>query len=152
MPLSLKQQLIVLLQKDEDGICEAWSARLAENAILAGVKMTDGAASPVRVLVRDVVRVLEGKLPAAKTPSGTPRAGPLDGWQIGLCQGIEAILTGEVVVRGWVRAYLDATDSECLELYEQISRAFHQLIRYYAVRYCKSCRAGLVATAEEEKS
>jgi hypothetical protein len=38
MALSLKEQLIGLLQKDEDGICEAWRARLDENAILVFAK------------------------------------------------------------------------------------------------------------------
>ena len=141
-----KAQLITLLKRDEADICDAWRHRLSETALLAGSRLVDRTSNPVRPLVRDLARVLEGDRPDAPYVPGTEGLRdrePLGAWRISLCQCVEVFLTGEVVVRRWARTHLDANDSEFLELFELLNRATHELLRFYSLRYCENCRAAL---------
>ena len=144
----MKARLIALLQRDEDAISDAWRLRLSETAYFAALKVVNPASNPVRPLLRDLVHVLEGHLPAAQTLpgiKGARRFEPLGLWRISLAQCIEVFLTGEVVVRRWARTHLDATDGEFLELFEALNRATHELLRFHALHYCEDCRAAPAA-------
>jgi hypothetical protein len=142
----VKAQFIALLKKDESNICDAWRYRLSETALLAGSQLTDRPSNPIRPLLRDLVRMLEGEpLAASNLPGikGLYEEKPVSAWRISLCQCVEVFLTGEVVIRSWTRTHLDATDGEFLELFELLNRATHELLRFYTLRYCENCRAGL---------
>lgn len=145
---AMKTRLVALLRDQEDAIGYAWTKRLADAAQLASRKLAAGPVSPVRQLIRDLIDALEGKLTDLEPESiqeARQRLGPVLEWRINLCQAVEVLLTGEVVVRFWVRAHLDADETEQLELFEEINRAFHQLLRLYTLRYCDHCHARLTA-------
>ncbi|NQU12315.1 hypothetical protein HQ590_16080 [bacterium] len=142
----MRARLVALLREQEDAICYAWTQRLADAAQLASRKLAAGPVSPVHQLVRDLVDALEGRLTDLEPESieaARQRLGPVLEWRINLCQAVEVLLTGEVVVRFWVRAHLDVDATEQLELFEEINRAFHELLRLYTLRYCDHCHARL---------
>jgi hypothetical protein len=113
---------------------------LSEDTVLASLNLAEAPREPLNLLLRDVVRIIEGKLPAQLPASQSLcRLGPMSEWKLTLCQGIEVFLVGESVVRRWVHAHLDAAPDEWFNAFEQLNRAFHQLIRYYVLRYCDSC-------------
>lgn len=137
---TIKKQLIDLLRCDEEQLCAGWIRRLSEDTVLASLNLSEAPREPLNLLLRDVVRVIEGKLPAQPPATQSVcRLGPMSEWKLTLCQGIEVFLVGESVVRRWVHARLDAAPEEWFDAYEQLNRAFHQLIRYYVLRYCDSC-------------
>ena len=137
---TIKKQLIDLLRCDEEQLCAGWIRRLSEDTVLASLNLSEAPREPLNLLLRDVVRIIEGKLPAQPPASQSVcRLGPMSEWKLTLCQGIEVFLVGESVVRRWVHARLDAAPEEWFDAYEQLNRAFHQLIRYYVLRYCDSC-------------
>ena len=137
---TIKKQLIDLLRCDEEQLCAGWIRRLSEDTVLASLNIAEAPREPLNLLLRDVVRIIEGKLPAQPPASQSVcRLGPMSEWKLTLCQGIEVFLVGESVVRRWVHARLDAAPEEWFDAYEQLNRAFHQLIRYYVLRYCDSC-------------
>ena len=145
---SVKPQLIALLREQEDAICYAWTQRLGEAAQLAGRKLAPGPTSPLHRIVRDLVDALAGKLTDLEPEpidQVRQRLGPALEWRVNLCQAVEVLLTGEVVVRFWARAHLDADDAQLLDLFEEVNRAFHQLLRLYTLRYCDHCHARLTA-------
>jgi hypothetical protein len=111
---------------------------------LAAHKLQPGVAIPTRSLLAEVVQLLRARTPVVR-PETTQlllnRLGPAAAWRINLCQAVDVLLTGEVVVRYWARAYLDASGDELLALFESINRIFHELIRDYALRYCDQCHA-----------
>ena len=140
----MKQQLAALLEANRDAVCDAWTGRLSDPAQLAASVLQPGASVPVRPLLAEVVRRLRG--PDTATPHDVsaellPATEPAAGWRINLCQALEVLLTGEVVVRYWARAHLDLSEADALTLFEQVNRVFHQLLRDYALRYCEHCRA-----------
>jgi len=142
----VKTQLIGMLKREEDRICEAWTDRLSDTALLASKKLIRRPTSTVRLLLHDVVRILENHPPVShETLSAEEhdRRGPAPDWRISLCQALEVLLTGEVVVRAWSLSHLDATEREQLETFEEINRVFHQLIRLHALHYCENCRSTL---------
>jgi hypothetical protein len=108
--------------------------------------MSGPALTPVRVLLRDLVRGLEGKPPrrGEEPPSVTrlPFNGMLN-WQVNLTYAVEVLLTGEVVIRKWVYIQLDPSDQQQVELFEQINHGFHELLRAYTLQYCQTCHATL---------
>jgi hypothetical protein len=132
----VKKQLIELLQRDEAPICSGWLRRLNENTVLTGINLKESASESLRLLLRDLVRVIEGKLPAADCAR---RFGALAENQLTLCQNIEIFLVGHGVVVRWVHSQLAVPPEEWFDLFEQLRRAFHQLSRYYVLRYCGSC-------------
>jgi len=138
----IKKQIVELLQRDEIPICSGWLRRLNENAVLTGINLKESATEPLRLLLHDLVRVIEGKLPAAEAPPAVDcarRFGALAESQLTLCQNIEVLLVGQGVVVRWAHAHLGAPPEESFDVFEQLRRAFHQLERYYALRYCGSC-------------
>ena len=140
----MNEKLINLLEDQQKAIARAWHERLAEPAELAAHKLEPGRRQPVESLLGEVIQLLRGESLDLAQPRVNllyEELGPLAEWRINLCQGIEVLLTGEVVVRGWVRCYLDADDSEMVELVEEINRVFHQLIRVYSLQYCDQCDA-----------
>jgi hypothetical protein len=140
----VNEKLAELLGRQEKAICEAWTERLAEPARLAADKLQPGRRQPVQPLLREAVHLLEGGSLDLQEPDVDllrGQLGPLAEWRINLCQGIEVLLTGEVVVRRWARCYLDMDDRETVEMVEEINRVFHQLIRVYCLQYCDRCDA-----------
>lgn len=138
----MKEQLISVLRRDEEKIAEAWQQRLDDLTYRAAMKTTDEPAQPLRLLLRDLVRVLDGKLPATQPfTAGERQYEILNVWRINLCQSVEVFLVGETVVRRWVRRHVNATDSQFLEMFELLNAATHQLVRLYSLRYCENCRA-----------
>ena len=137
---TIKKQLIELLSRDEEQLCAGWMRRLSEDTVLAGINLAEVPREPLNLLLRDVVRIIEGKLPAQPPASQSLcRLGPMSVWKLTLCQGIEVFLVGESVVRRWVHSHLEAAPEEWFDVYEQLNRAFHQIVRYYVLRYCDSC-------------
>jgi hypothetical protein len=144
----IKKQIVEMLQRDEMAVCSGWLRRLNENAVLTGINLKESATEPLRLLLRDLVRVIEGKLPAAEAPPAADcarRLGALAENQLTLCQNIEVLLVGQGVVVRWAHAHLGAPPEDWFDLFEQIRRAFHQLERYYALRYCGSCVRSMTA-------
>ncbi len=138
----MKEQLIRLLQRDEDGIADAWTERLSETARLAGQRLGGHALTPVRLMMHDLVRVLEGKSVQLTEGLSQARTLSLDGapsWQVNLCYAVEVLLTGEVVIRNWAYVNLDLTDRQQVEAFELINRGFHELLRSYTLQYCQAC-------------
>lgn len=137
---TIKKQLIELLSRDEEQLCAGWMRRLSEDAVLAGINLAEAPREPLNLLLRDVVRIIDGKLPAQPPASQSIcRLGPMGVWKLTLCQGIEVFLVGEGVVLRWVHLHLGAAPEEWYEVFDQLNRAFHQLVRYYVLRYCDSC-------------
>lgn len=58
----LKEQLIRLLKSDGNAICRACEDRAGTTGLRDGERFTDS----VRLLLRDLARVIEGKLPAGR--------------------------------------------------------------------------------------
>lgn len=137
---TIKKQLIELLTRDEEQLCAGWMQRLSEDAVLASINLAEAPREPLNLLLRDVVRIIEGKLPAQPPAcQSLCRLGPMGAWSLTLCQGIEVFLVGESVVRRWVHIRLNAAPEEWFDVFEQVNRAFHQIVRYYVLRYCDSC-------------
>lgn len=137
---TIKKQLIELLSRDEEQLCAGWMRRLNEDAVLASINLAEARQEPLKLLLRDVIRIIEGKLPAQPPASQSLcRLGPMGDWKLTLCQGIEVFLVGESVVRRWVHSHLEAAPEEWFDVFEQLNRAFHQIVRYYVLRYCDSC-------------
>jgi hypothetical protein len=132
-------RLIELLQRDKTDISAAWNCRLDEWAELAGERLRDSGRSAARQLLDDAIVLLEGGAPAA-TPT-LPRPGARFDYHINLCQSVEVVLTGEVVVRTWAYEHMDLTDRQLVDTFEDLNRVFHQLIRSSTQRYCETCRA-----------
>ncbi|MFA5190203.1 MAG: hypothetical protein WC740_05730, partial [Verrucomicrobiia bacterium] len=61
---TIKKQLIELLGRDEEQLCAGWMRRLNEDAVLASINLAEAPQEPLKLLLRDVVRIIEGKLPA----------------------------------------------------------------------------------------
>ena len=143
MQVTMKDELIAMILEHEDDLCEAWRERLSETAYFAALRVVDHTHNPLRPLLQDMVRVMDGKLPMSDHLPGSAGAQRFQGvgmWRISLAQCVEVFITGEVVVRRWARGNLDATDAEFLELFELLNRTMHQLLRFYTVRYCEDCR------------
>ena len=141
------------LQRHEKAICKTWTDRLAEPAMLAAHKLQPGQHQPVQPLFHEMIHLLRGGVLEPSAPDVTAlyeKIGPLAEWRINLCQGIEVLLTGEVVVRRWARCSLDLDDGAMLDVVEELSRTFHQLMRVYCLQYCDQCHA--VRQAEEGKN
>jgi hypothetical protein len=137
---TIKKQLIELLTRDEEQLCAGWMRRLNEDAVLASINLAEVPQEPLKLLLRDVVRIIEGKLPAQPPASQSLcRLGPMSDWKLTLCQGIEVFLVGESVVRRWIHTRLEAAPEDWFDVFEQVNRAFHQIVRYYVLRYCDSC-------------
>src|SRR5258706_4145575 len=138
----VKTRLVTLIVTHETELHGQWTRRTASDTPFASLLQINPARDPVRLMLQDLRRVLEGKLPAANIWPGAsdpPEIGPCGAWRIGLCQGIELVLLGETVVRDWAYHNLQATGTEYLELFEALNRATHRLIRFYALRYCETC-------------
>ncbi|MCX7915185.1 MAG: hypothetical protein N3A53_02630 [Verrucomicrobiae bacterium] len=131
-----------MLEREEDRICRAWTERLSDPAGLASQRLNKRATSLPRLLLQDVVRILRGELPVSHVGQETLAlaGGEPFQWQINQTHALEVFLTGEVVVRAWALGYLDATEREQLEIFEDINRAFHELLRLHMRRYCDECR------------
>lgn len=146
---TIKKQLIELLSRDEEQLCAGWMRRLSEDAVLASINLVEAPREPLNLLLRDVVRIIEGKLPAQPPASQSLcRLGPMSAWKLTLCQGIEVFLVGESVVRRWVHSHLEAAPEEWFDVFEQLNRAFHQIVRYYVLRYCDSCVPNIKGEAQ----
>ncbi len=146
---TIKKQLIELLIRDEEQLCAGWMRRLNEDAVLASINLAEAPQEPLKLLLRDVVRIVEGKLPAQPPASQSLcRLGPMSAWKLTLCQGIEVFLVGESVVRRWVHSHLEAAPEEWFDVFEQVNRAFHQIVRYYVLRYCDSCVPNVKSEAQ----
>ena len=138
--------LITLLEKDCDAVSRAWAERLVGNTALEQIKVKNADAFPTWLLVHDLWRLLQGLSPAIRTAPNVAemqQLGHSSRWKIGLCDSLEAFLTGEVVVRQWACQHLEVSESELPLLFETINRAFHRLYRFHALRYCENCRASL---------
>ena len=147
----MKTKLAALLEREEDRLCAAWNERLSETAQLAGKRMAPRPTSVTRLLTRDVVRMLRDQPPEShrhEWAANADRLGQRPDWRINLSQALEVLLTGEVVVRAWAVRYLDATESEQLEMFEAINRAFHQLMRLHLRHYCEECHRAAQAAEE----
>jgi hypothetical protein len=149
----LETQLIAEITAHETELHDLWVRRISETTTFGQLMRLYPAFDPVRDSLRDLRRVLEGKLPASNIwPGATepPQIGPQGVWRIGLCQGIEVVLMGETVLRHWARTHLRAGDTEFLDLFETLNRATHKLVRFYALRYCENCRASLAGSEEAQ--
>lgn len=140
----MNDKVISFLQQQEKQIVNDWQSRLGMAADLAATQLEPQSRLPVRTIFHEMLRLLQ--IPAAASNQPAPsfplvELKPLPDWRINLCQAIEVILTGQVVVGHWTRTHLDATDGELLDLSDQLDRVFHQLIRAYTQRYCSQCRA-----------
>ena len=137
-----------MLASEEDRICAAWNDRLSDPAQLAGKRMAPRSTSVVRLALQDVVRILQDEPPLSHTYAAADAVGRLEPqphWHINLNQALEVLLTGEVVVRAWTVAYLDATEREQLVMFEIINQAFHQLLRLHLRHYCEQCHTAVIA-------
>ena len=140
----MNKQLAALLEADRDAVCDAWTQRLSDPALLAANLLQPGTTVPVRPLLAEVINLLRDPSAADYSEPGHDLCPPLEpsaGWRINLCQAVEVLLTGEVVVRYWAQTHLDLSETEALALFERINRVFHQLLRVYMLRYCEHCRA-----------
>lgn len=131
-----------MLEREEDRICRAWADRLSDPAMLASQRLNKRATSLPRLLLQDVVRILRGEPPVSHLGQEALAAagGEPFQWQINQTHALEVFLTGEVVVRAWAIGYVDATEREQLEMFEDINHAFHELLRLHMRRYCDECR------------
>lgn len=135
-----------MLDADRDWVSDRWEERLGENTLLENLRLQAPAANPVRFLMHDLLRVLAGELPTgctAPTEEEIRQLTTFNVWQIGLAHGTEAFLTGEVVVREWIRGHLPLGDEEQLQMFEIINRAFQRLYRFHTLHYCDACRSSL---------
>lgn len=140
----MTESLIKLLLTHQEAICADWKQRLSDPAALAANKLQPGQLLPLRGLFEEAVQLLRQQPLTMAAPTVEvlrKKLGPLAEWRINLCQAVEVLLTGEVVLRCWTRTHLDASDAELLEVAEQINRVFHQLLRVYTLRYCDQCHA-----------
>lgn len=140
----MTESLIRFLETNRDAICADWQARLSDPAAFAAARLRPGEPLPLRGLFDDVLHALRQQphdTPAPTVDVLRQKLGPLAGWRISLCQAVEVLLTGEVVLRAWTRTRWDAGDGELLEVAELINRVFHQLLRVYTLRYCDQCHA-----------
>lgn len=138
---SIRAELAEMLEREQDRICRAWAERLSDTAVLASKRLSRRATSVPRLLLQDVVRILRAEPPMAHVSEEARAVGgePFH-WQINQVHALEVFLTGEVVVRAWALGYLDATEREQLQMFEDINRAFHELLRLHMRRYCDQCR------------
>ena len=147
----LETQLIAAIANHETELHDHWLRQISETTTFGHLMRLYPGLDPVRETLRDLRRVLEGKLPASTNWPGAAepsQIGPQGVWRIGLCQGIEVVLAGEAVLRRWTRDNLRASDGEFLDLFETLNRATHQLVRFYSLRYCENCRACLTVPKE----
>ena len=134
-------RLTAVLRQEESQICAIWRKQLRDTALFtSGIMLPNS--DPIRGLFRDVIRILEDETPLTQAP---PPRESQPNWRINLTQAIEVLLGGEVAMQEWITAHLDASAAERLEVFQTLNRAFHQLIRFHARRYCEQCRSEMPA-------
>ncbi len=152
---SISSRLITAIKENEEILGHLWERRLGANSVIVSMGRSDPFIQPTRLLLHDVVRVLEGEMPSAAPVPTLPElkhAAFFGLWRIQLCHGIEVFLAGEQVIREWAIERLAADGATKVEIFDKLNRVFHRLFRAYAHNYCDACRETLAtATAIPRK-
>jgi hypothetical protein len=133
--------LVPLLAQCENQLSDEWIRELKRGPLFEAMDKSGSEASLVAVFFRDLRRVMNKKLPALQTQASAAtsnNAGPFEAYGLTLCQGIDAVLTGKMTIRRFIRAHLNVPEAELLVTDELLNRVVQQLVRYYLMRYAIS--------------